>query len=89
VAAKARGKKLGGDRGDQLTDKARALGRKACTARADARAADLAPIIAELLAAGVRSLRGIADELNARGIQTPRGVGQWQAGSVSQLLARL
>jgi Recombinase len=38
---------------------------------------------------GTRSLRAIADELNARGIQTPRGVGQWQAGSVSQLLARL
>jgi hypothetical protein len=35
------------------------------------------------------SLRGIAAELNRRGIQTPRGVGQWQAGSVSQLLGRL
>jgi DNA invertase Pin-like site-specific DNA recombinase len=89
AAAKARGVKLGGDRGNQLTDKARALGRKARTARADARAADLAPIIAELRAAGARSLRAIADGLNARGIQTPRGVGQWQAGSVSQLLARL
>jgi hypothetical protein len=27
--------------------------------------------------------------LNERGIRTPRGVGQWQAGSVAQLLARL
>jgi hypothetical protein len=26
---------------------------------------------------------------NERGIQTPRGVGQWQAGSVSQLLKRM
>jgi DNA invertase Pin-like site-specific DNA recombinase len=39
AAAKARGKKLGGDRGDQLTDKAGKLGCKALTARADARAA--------------------------------------------------
>jgi DNA invertase Pin-like site-specific DNA recombinase len=88
-AAKARGKKLGGDRGDQLTDKARKLGCKALTARADARAADLAPIVAELQAAGARSLRAIAAALNERGIQTPRGKGEWQAGTVSQLLARL
>jgi len=28
-------------------------------------------------------------ELNRRGIQTPRGKGEWQASTVSQLLARL
>jgi DNA invertase Pin-like site-specific DNA recombinase len=89
AAAKARGKKLGGFRGDQLTDKTRALGCQARTARADARAADLAPIIAELQAAGVRSLRGIAAALNERGIQTPSGKGEWQGGTVTQLLARL
>jgi Recombinase len=72
-----------------LTDKARALGCKALAARANARAADLAPIVAELWAAGTKSLRGIAAALNARGIQTPRGVGEWKAGTVSQLLARL
>jgi Recombinase len=33
--------------------------------------------------------RGIAAELNNRGIQTPRGKGEWQAGTVSQLLARM
>jgi hypothetical protein len=87
--AKARGQKLGGDRGDQLTDKARALGCKARTAQADARAADLAPIVAELQASGVTSLRGIAKALNERGIQTPRGTGAWQAGTVAQLLARM
>jgi len=58
--------------------------RKVMTARADARAADLAPIVVELRAAGTTSLRGIAAALNARGIQTPRGVGRWKAGSVSQ-----
>jgi DNA invertase Pin-like site-specific DNA recombinase len=89
AAAKARGQKLGGDRGNQLTDKARALGCKAIKARADARAADLAPVIAELRTTGVTSLRGIAAALNARGIQTPRGMGEWMGGTVRQLLARL
>jgi hypothetical protein len=72
-----------------LTDEARALGCKARTAQADARAADLAPIVKELQASGLTSLRGIAAALNARGIQTPRGKGRWQAGTVNQLLARL
>jgi hypothetical protein len=53
------------------------------------RAADLAPTITDVQASGARSLRAIAVELNERGIQTPRGVGEWQAGSVAQLLARL
>jgi Recombinase len=69
--------------------KARQAGCKAVQARADARAADLAPTVADIQAGGARSLRAIAAELNQRGIRTPRGVGEWQAGSVSQLLARL
>jgi DNA invertase Pin-like site-specific DNA recombinase len=89
AAAKARGVKLGGDRGAVLTAKARQAGCKAVQARADARAADLAPTIADIQASGARSLWAIAAELNRRGIQTPRGVGEWKAGSVAQLLARL
>jgi DNA invertase Pin-like site-specific DNA recombinase len=89
AAAKRRGVKLGGYRaGAKLTAKARQAGVKAVQARADARAADLAPIVRELRVAGKTSLRAIADELNARHIATPRG-GQWLAGSVSQLLARI
>jgi DNA invertase Pin-like site-specific DNA recombinase len=88
-AAKARGVKLGGNRGAVLTAEAREAGCKAVTARADARAADLAPTVADIQAAGTTSLRGIAAELNRRGIRTPRGVGEWKAGQVSQLLARL
>jgi len=38
---------------------------------------------------GARSLRTIARALNERGIRTPRGVGEWKAGTVAQLLARL
>jgi DNA invertase Pin-like site-specific DNA recombinase len=88
-AAKRRGVKLGGYRaGAKLTAKARQAGIKTIQARADARAADLAPIVRELQAAGATSLRGIADELNRRGIPTARR-GRWQAESVSQLLARI
>ncbi len=48
AAAKARGVKLGGDRGGRLTAKARAAGSKARARIANARAVDLAPIIKEL-----------------------------------------
>jgi DNA invertase Pin-like site-specific DNA recombinase len=88
AAAKRRGVKLGGFRGAKITAKARRAGIKTIQARADARAADLAPIIRELLATRITSLRRIADELNRRGIRTPRGK-QWLAGSVSQLLTRI
>jgi DNA invertase Pin-like site-specific DNA recombinase len=89
AAAKRRGVKLGGYRaGAKLTAKARQAGVVANRERAAARAADLAPIIHELRAARVTSLRRIADELNRRGIRTPRGK-QWLAGSVSQLLTRI
>jgi hypothetical protein len=89
AAAKRRGVKLGGDRGARLTAKARRMGWEACTARANARAADLVPTISELRANGITSLRAIAAALNERRIPTPRGTGKWLAGSVSQLLARL
>jgi hypothetical protein len=56
---------------------------------APANAADIARTVEALQAAGTTSLRGIAAELNNRGIQTPRGKGEWQAGTVSQLLARM
>jgi DNA invertase Pin-like site-specific DNA recombinase len=89
AAAKARGVRLGGDRGARLTTEARRVGAKAVAERANARAVDLAPIVAELRAAGVTSLRAIAGALSDRGIRTPRGVGRWHAGTVAQLLARL
>jgi DNA invertase Pin-like site-specific DNA recombinase len=89
AAAKARGIKLGGDRGARLTQTARRAGWESRMARADAKAADYAPVIAELQAAGTTSLRGIASELNNRGIPTATGTGSWQAAQVSRLLARM
>ena len=89
AAAKARGKKLGGNRGASLTAKARAAGCAARTNQANARAADLAPTIAEIRRGGSTSLRSIAAELNRRGIPTPRGSGKWSAVQVSRALGRL
>ena len=46
-AAKGRGVKLGGDRGYVITAKHRAMGKAARRAKAEARAADLAPVVQE------------------------------------------
>jgi DNA invertase Pin-like site-specific DNA recombinase len=90
AAAKARGKKLGGLRAGALPNKAEAAARglEVRQANADRRAADLLPIVAELKGRGITSASGIARELNAMGIDTPRG-GKWQAVSVQRLMARL
>jgi hypothetical protein len=62
---------------------------KARVANVARRAADMAPIIAELQAAGFHTRSAIAAELNARAIPTMSGNGRWQATSVTRLLARL
>jgi hypothetical protein len=59
-----------GHRGPSIADKAR-------TARAIAEAADLAPIIEDLRAAGATILKGIAAALDERGIPTSTGRGNW------------
>ena len=87
AAAKRRGVKLGGYRGAKITRKIREAGSAATAAIASARAADLAPVIAELQAAGATSLRAIAAGLNERGIPTARG-GAWNATQVMRVQAR-
>lgn len=76
TAAKARGVKLGGDRGQTLDDATRAAGRAARTAHAQSRADDLAPTIRDLQAAD-------------RGIGTPRGGSEWTPAQVARVLARI
>jgi len=88
AAAKRRGIKLGGDRGVVPSKTTRALAIEAIQARARTRAADLAPIIAELQAAGKTSLRAIADGSNDAGIPTARG-GVWWAVQVQRVLERI
>lgn len=86
AAAKARGTKLGGDRGNLSVDnvQGRAASLKARQDQADRRRSDLMPIIEEIRAGGATTLRAIADVLNERGIPTARG-GQWSAAQVSRV----
>jgi len=71
------------------TRKARATARKVVVARANARALQLASVIAEIRANDVKGPQAIAKELNKRGIPTPRGSRFWQDMQVRNLLARL
>jgi DNA invertase Pin-like site-specific DNA recombinase len=89
AAAKRRGVKLGGYRaGAKLTATIRKAGQEANARIAAERAADIAPIIAELQATGATSLQAIAAGLNERGIPTARGTGTWSATQVMRVLAR-
>jgi len=89
-AAKARGVRLG--RPGNLTPEGRQRGSKTgCErqkANAKARAEDLRPVIEDLRAEGVTSVRGIAAALNSRGIVTARN-GRWHPATVQSLLRRL
>ena len=89
AAAKARGKRLGGDRGNLPTVAKEGAKASVATriAKANNRASDLLPIIEELKASGAVSLRQIAAGLNARGIETARG-GEWSATQVQRVMIR-
>jgi hypothetical protein len=56
---------------------------------ADAKATEVEPIVAEIRAAGVTTLNGIAKALNARGIPTVRGKTKWRRLGVRRVLTRL
>jgi DNA invertase Pin-like site-specific DNA recombinase len=88
AVAKARGVRLGGFRGRAGSPASCALARRARSAKVAARAADLAPVIAEIRAGGAASLRAIADALNVRRIGAPRG-GTWAAAQVRELVRRI
>jgi DNA invertase Pin-like site-specific DNA recombinase len=88
-AAKARGVKLGGDRGNIAS--LAAVGAKVSAAKRGEKAAsrshDLLPVIRSAQASGASSLRQIAEVLNERGIKTARG-GEWAAVQVQRVLSR-
>lgn len=81
--AKTNGVRLGNP---HLADVA-AKGTAATKAQADSFAANLLPLIRQLQASGITTIRAIADELNARGVRTARG-GTWHPATVHGLLAR-
>ncbi|MBN4098618.1 recombinase family protein [Methylobacterium sp. OT2] len=87
--AKARGVKLGGDRGHMpaIAAQGHAASLAKRQEKAKGRADDLLPVIAEIQAGGATSLRAIAAELNARRIETARG-GEWSAVQVKRVLDR-
>lgn len=86
AAAKARGQKLGGHRGN-LEDlkKGPAVSAIVRTKASQDRAAKVRKHIDAVRAEGMMSLRQIAAALNARGITTPRG-GTWSAAQVARVL---
>ena len=88
AAAKARGVKLGNPRLVPGNREQACRAAAAKSARAAARAADLRPIIAEVRAAGLATLTGIAAALAARGVPTPSGRGAWSPASVMRLEQR-
>ena len=88
--AKARGVKLGNPNGASALRRAakgNAASVDAIKEGTDRFASDLAPILIDIQAAGNRSLRAIAAELNRRGIVTRRG-GTWHPATVRILLTR-
>ena len=91
AVARARGVKLGNPNGAAALRRAGKGGaalRATVSANADAHARDLAPVIADIRAGGATSLRAIAGELNARGMQTRRG-GRWHVSNTVNLLRRI
>ena len=87
AAAKARGVKLGGNRG-KLTPQLAASAAKASALvrkeRAQKRNIDLLPVIEAARAAGMTTLRAVAAFLNEQGIPAPRA-GRWCANSVRRV----
>jgi DNA invertase Pin-like site-specific DNA recombinase len=84
AAKKAQGARLGNP--TNLAE-AQVMGAAAGKAAADAFAANVLPLVRDLQAAGVVTVRAIAEVLNARGIRTARG-GDWHGSTVRNLLAR-
>lgn len=89
AAAKARGVKLGGDKGGLAIGRDRGVANSilARKVRSKVRAMDLMPTIAELRASGVTTLNGLARALTALGVPTPQdGPTGWQPSQVARLL---
>lgn len=89
AAAKERGTQLGGRRvsADRFSE-IQAQARTAHSAQAAKGAAAILPVITEIQAQGMTTLRAIAGELNAREVDAPRG-GRWSAVQIQRILARV
>ena len=83
AAAKRKGTKLG----NPNPAKASASGVASIRRNADAFAKQVSPLIRDIQHGGARSLRAIAQALEARGVPTARG-GQWTPVQVRAVLRR-
>lgn len=93
AAAKARGVRLGGDRGHRTLTRLDAVKGSGIAAAARRQAADhaahaLVPVLAELRQEGAASLGALARGLAARGVPMPRA-GTWNPTAVRRILARI
>lgn len=89
AARRARGLPLGGNNPRIGIEAMKGAAASASVRRlkADVRACDLMPIVADLRAEGAATLEAIAGGLNTRGVRTARG-GSWSRQSVRDLLRR-
>ena len=82
-AAKMRGKRLGNPK----LAEARRHAVRVKKEKADRYSANIIPLIREIQSSGIKSRRGVARALAARGVRTARG-GAWTAVQVSDILRR-
>ena len=91
AAAKARGVILGGLRGDasrmaKIARRGSAAGVAVRVAKATLHRESVMPAILDIQNGGIATLRAIAGELNARGVETRRG-GKWSAVQVQRVIS--
>ena len=84
AAVKSRGVQLGNRSNIEV---AQARSRQARMVQADQFASNILPVVLQIKGAGVQTLSGIAETLNARGLGTARG-GEWRAIQVKRVLER-
>ena len=84
AAVKSRGVQLGNRSNIEV---AQARSRQARMVQADQFASNILPVVLQIKRAGVQTLNGIAETLNARGLRTARG-GEWRAIQVKRVLER-
>lgn len=90
--AKLRGVKLGSPENNlspEAIKKGQEIGREVHSRKARLKAEDLLEIVEDIKASGIKTYKGIADELTRRGIPTPRNKTVWQNVQVKRLYERV
>jgi DNA invertase Pin-like site-specific DNA recombinase len=88
-AVKARGVKLGGDRGYRPPREQSLRAAQAKSEKAQATAQRLWPVVRDVMAQGYSSMGDIARELNRREVPTPSRRGAWRSTMVGRVFERM